>query len=363
MAIELVRGSTRLRVLTTIGLIAAGVLLVRLPFSYGPYRVYQFTLVIIWAIAVMGLNLLVGYNGQISIGQGAFFGVGAYTAAVLMHRYDTPFVVCVIAAAAVTFALGVVIGIPASRLRGLHLAIVTLAVAIGATALLQRFESVTGGAGGMTVRKLRAPAWTGLADDQYLYFVALIIGVVMFLLAHFLVRSPFGRAMVAIKDNPLAADAMGIDQRVVKVLTFAVCSAFAGVGGVLYAVALAYVSPEAFPLLLSVTFLAAVAVGGFASIWGSLLGAVFVQYVPQYASEINDSLATLIYGLILIVVTVAMPDGLAGRIGWIARRVVRVVDPIERRSVSVPVVRAVAPSAPHGTDVVAATTTGPESAT
>lgn len=332
MALEIVRSSTKARVLASVVTVALAVVLVRLPFAFGEYRVYQFTLVIIWAIAVMGLNLLVGYNGQISIGHNAFFAVGAYTAAILMDRYEANFVLCLLAAGAVSFVVGVAVGIPALRLHGLHLAIVTLALAVGTTAVLQRFDGLTGGASGLGVPKLRAPDWTGLADDQYLYFVALLVGLVMFVIARNMVRSGFGRAMVAVKDNPLAAEAMGVDGRVFKVLTFAVSGMFAGVGGVLYAVTLAYISPEAFPLLLSVTFLAAVAVGGLGTVTGAVVGAIFVQYVPQWASEINDSLATLIYGVILIVVMIAMPDGIVGRVHRLIRRFVRVVDPIEQRA-------------------------------
>ena len=228
MAIEIARGSRRARMLVFGLAVVLGAVLVRLPFAFGPYRVFQFTLVIIWAIAVMGLNLLIGYNGQISIGHNAFFVCGAYTASILIHRYDTNFVLCMFAAGAISFVLGLLVGIPALRLRGLHLAIVTLALAMATAAVLQRFDGLTGGAGGLTVPRAKSPSWLGLADDQYLYFVSLIVAVVMFALARNIVRSGFGRAIVAIKDNPLAADAMGIDARVYKVLAFATSGMFRG---------------------------------------------------------------------------------------------------------------------------------------
>lgn len=328
MAIEIVRGSGRARIINAALLVIGAIVLIQLPFMYGPYRVFQFTLVLTWAIAVMGLNLLIGYNGQISIGHNAFFAVGAYTAAILMQRYDANLLVCLVAAGGLAFVVGLLVGIPALRLKGLHLAIVTLALAMATAAVLQRFEGLTGGAAGLAVPSVKAPSWTGLEDDQYLYFIALIVAVVMFALARNIVASGFGRALVAVKDNPLAAEAMGIDARVYKVLTFALSGMYAGVAGVLYVLAISYVSPEAFPLLLSVTFLAAIAVGGLSTISGAVVGAIFVQFVPQFASEVNDSLATLLYGVVLIIVMIAMPAGIAGSVKKLGGRFIRLVDPI-----------------------------------
>ncbi|MEO5723862.1 MAG: branched-chain amino acid ABC transporter permease [Ilumatobacteraceae bacterium] len=330
MALEIVRGGRPHRLLLVTLSVAVLLVLLRLPFAYGSYRVFQFTLVMIWAIAVMGLNLLVGYNGQISIGHNAFFAVGAYTAAILMHRYEANLVLCLVAAALLTFLLGVAVGIPALRLRGLHLAIVTLALAMATAAILQRFESLTGGATGLRVRSLAPPEWLHLANDQYLYFIALTIAIVMFVVARALTRSAFGRAIVAIKDNQLAAEAMGVDPRVFKVLTFAISGMYAGVAGVLYVLAVNYVSPEAFPLLMSVTFLAAIAVGGLSTVQGAIIGAVFVQFVPQFASEVNASLATLIYGVILIAFMILAPRGLAGLSKRVSVHLVRVIDPLDR---------------------------------
>lgn len=330
MTVELVRGSSRVRGMTIASLLIGLTVLAWLPFLFGSYRVFQFTLVLIWAIAVMGLNLLVGYNGQISIGHNAFFAVGAYTAAILITRYDLHLVLCLLAAAAVTFVVGILIGIPALRLQGLHLAIITLALAMATTAVLQRFNGLTGGATGLSTPRIKPPSWLPIEDEQYIYLIALVVAVVMYVIARNITTSSFGRTIVAIKDNPLAAAAMGIDARVFKVLTFAVSGMFAGVAGVLYVVAIRYVSPEAFPLLLSVTFLAAIAVGGLGTITGAVVGAVFIQFVPQFASSIHESLATLLYGVVLIVVMVLMPTGIVGALRKLIGRFVKVVDPPHR---------------------------------
>ncbi|WP_116999010.1 branched-chain amino acid ABC transporter permease [Desertimonas flava] len=327
MSVQLVRGSATTRCLAIASLVLGLGFLAWLPFMVGSFRVFQLTLVLIWAVSVMGLNLLVGYSGQISIGHNALFAVGAYTAAILMHRYDTNVVLCLVAAATTSGLVGLLVGIPALRLQGLHLAIVTLALAMATTAVLQRFGSLTGGAAGLSVPRLRPPSWLPIEDEQYVYLISLVVAVVMFVIARNLTSSAFGRALVAIKDNPLAAAAMGIDSRIYKALTFAMSGVFAGVAGVLYVLAIRYVSPEAFPLLLSVTFLAAIAVGGLGTISGAIVGAAFVQFVPQFASSVNDSLATLLYGVVLIVVMIVMPTGIVGLAKRLLGRVVTITDP------------------------------------
>lgn len=326
MPITITAGSTAHRASLVMTWGALAVVALALPFSFGPYRVFQFTMVLVWAVAVLGLNLLIGYNGQISIGHNAFFAIGAFTAAILIDRYSAPLLLCFLAAAVVTFLLGLGVGVPALRLSGLHLAIVTLALAMVVGALLKRFDSLTGGSQGLSVPSTKAPAWTGLANDQWLYFIALATAVVMFVLGRNLVNSRFGRAIVAIRDNPLAAEANGIRSSFYKTVTFAISGMYAGVAGVLYVLVVSFASPEAFPLLLSVTLLAAVAVGGLATISGAVLGALFIQFVPVYASEVNASLASIIYGGILILMMFLMPSGAVGLLRLIARRVVRIED-------------------------------------
>src|SRR4051794_11470846 len=172
-----------------------------LPFFFGPYRVSQFTLVVIYAIAVLGLNLLVGYSGQISLGHGAFFALGSYVSAVLAAKASVPYLLTLPIAAVACYAAGLLVGLPALRLRGLYLALVTLGLAIATPQIIKRLESVTGGTQGLTVPRAEAPAWTGLADDQFLYFVTLAIALALFLLAAGMVRGRVGRALTAIHEN------------------------------------------------------------------------------------------------------------------------------------------------------------------
>ena len=175
-----------------VGLAAVLAIAIALPFFFGPYRVSQLTLVIIYAIAVLGLNLLVGHSGQISLGHGAFFCLGAYTGAILLDRTAIPHLLTVPAAGLVCFAAGLALGLPALRLRGLYLALVTLAVAIATPVLIKRFDGLTGGTQGLTVDQPAPPSWSGLADDQNLYFIALIAAVPLFIIFVVLLARPNG---------------------------------------------------------------------------------------------------------------------------------------------------------------------------
>ena len=295
------------------GVIAVGlVVALVVPFLFGPYRVGQFTLVLAYAVAVLGLNLLVGYSGQISLGHGAFFAVGAYTSAILITKAGFPHLAALPVAAAVCFAAGLLLGIPALRLRGLYLALVTLGVAIAVPQLIKRFDGLTDGTQGINVPRPEAPSWFPLADDQFLYFLTLVLAIPMFVLAANLVRGRTGRAMAAVRDNEIAAKAMGVELARVKTLTFAVSAMYAGVAGTLYVFAIAFVAPESFTLTISFAFLAAIVVGGLATISGAIFGALFIEFVPVYASDVNEALAGVIYGAVLIVFMYALRDGVAG---------------------------------------------------
>jgi branched-chain amino acid transport system permease protein len=283
-----------------------------IPFLFGPYRVGQFTLVLSYAIAVLGLNLLVGYNGQISLGHGAFFALGAYTAALLIEKQDVPYLLTLPAAGALCFAAGWLFGVPALRLRGLYLALVTLGLAIATPQLIKRFDGLTEGTQGLTVEQPTAPAWTGLADDQFLYVVSLAVAAVMFALAWNLMRGPVGRAVKAVRDGEIPASTIGVNLATTKTCVFAISAAYAGVAGALYVLAIGFAAPEAFTLTISFAFLAAVVVGGLATISGALLGALFIEFVPVYASDVNDALTGVIYGGVLIAFMWWLPQGAAG---------------------------------------------------
>jgi len=283
-----------------------------IPFVFGPYRVGQFTLVLVYAVAALGLNLLVGYNGQISLGHGAFFALGAYTAALLIEKQDVPYLLTLPAAGTLCFAAGWVFGVPALRLRGLYLALVTLGFAIATPQLIKRFDDLTEGTQGLTVQQPTAPSWTGLADDQFLYLLTLVVAALMFWLAWNLMRGPVGRAVRAVRDGEIPATTLGVNLATTKTRVFAVSAAYAGVAGALYVLALGFVAPEAFTLTVSFAFLAAIVVGGLATISGALLGALFIEFVPVYASDVNEALTGVIYGGVLIAFMWVLPDGAAG---------------------------------------------------
>jgi branched-chain amino acid transport system permease protein len=291
---------------------ALGVLALAIPFLFGPYRVGQFTLVLVYAVAVLGLNLLVGYNGQISLGHGAFFALGAYTAALLIEKAGVPYLATLPAAGAVCFIVGYLFGVPALRLRGLYLALVTLGLAIATPQLIKRFDELTEGTQGLTVEQPAAPAWTSLADDQFLYLLTLAAAAIMFVLAWNMTRGPIGRAVTAVRDGEIAASTMGVDLAATKTRVFALSAAYAGVAGALYVFALGFVAPEAFTLTISFAFLAAIVVGGLATISGALFGALFIEFVPVYASDVNDALTGVIYGGVLIAFMWVLPEGAAG---------------------------------------------------
>jgi branched-chain amino acid transport system permease protein len=301
--------------------LAAGA--VAIPFLFGPYRVGQFTLVLVYAVAVLGLNLLVGYSGQISLGHGAFFALGAYTAALLIEKASVPYLLSVPAAGAVCFAAGFLFGVPALRLHGLYLALVTLGLAIALPQLIKRFDGLTEGTQGLTVEQPEAPGWLGLADDQFLYLLCLAFAAVMFLLAWSMMRGQLGRAVKAVRDGEIAASTLGVNLAAVKTRVFAVSAGYAGVAGALYVFAIGFVAPEAFTLTVSFAFLAAIVVGGLATISGALFGALFIEFVPVYASDVNVALTGVIYGGVLIAFMWVLPEGAAGlprRLRSLARR-------------------------------------------
>ena len=302
-------------------LVALLVVACYLPFQFVPFRVFQFTMVLIYTVALLGLNLLVGHAGQISLGHGAFFAVGAYATAIMFDRWDVPYLVTLPIAAAVAFALGLAFGVPAVRLRGLYLALVTLAIAIFLVPLLKRFESVTGGSMGLTLGKPEPPAWSGLAPDQWLYFLTLAVSVVSFLLVRGLLRSRVGRALHAVRDNEIAAEVMGVRLSFYKTLAFAWSAMFAGAAGCVYTWVIGFVSPDSFPVTLSITLLAGLVVGGLSSMWGPLLGGLFVMFVPNISQGVNEAAPGVIFGLLIIAVMYVAPTGLAGLAGRAAHSI------------------------------------------
>ena len=222
-----------------LGLIVALVL----PFTLSNFRLFQFSQVYIYAMALLGLNILTGYNGQISLGHGAFYAVGAYTTAVMIDQWNVPYGWTIPAAGLVCLVVGFLFGIPALRLEGLYLALATFALALAVPQILKYFEHWTGGSQGIVLSKPKAPWGLKLNPDQWLYFLCLGLLVLSFILASNLLRGRTGRAIVAIRDNPIAAQSMGVNTALYKSLTFGVSAAYTGVAGALSAVTVAYVAP------------------------------------------------------------------------------------------------------------------------
>ena len=299
-------------------LLGAAVLVIA-PFLVKNYRVFQFNLVLIYAIAVLGLNLLTGFNGQFSLGHGAFYAIGAYAAAVLMDKLGMPYWATLPFAAILCFVLGLLMGFPALRLGGHYLALATYALALAVPQLLKykKIEGLTGGVQGIVLNKPEPPFTFRFLDqplnaDRWLYFFTLAVTALMFLLAWNLVRGRIGRALVAIRDHPIAATAMGINLPLFKSLTFGVSAAYTGVAGALGAICVAFVSPDSFTVNLSIFLLVGVVVGGLASIPGAIFGGIFIQFVPNIADEISKSAPAAIYGLVLIGFMYLLPMGVMG---------------------------------------------------
>jgi len=310
----------------TLGLaaVALAVALV-LPFTLTNFRLFQFSQVFIYAIALLGLNILTGFNGQISLGHGAFYAVGAYTTAIMIDQWSVPYGWTIPTAGLVCLVAGFLFGIPALRLEGLYLALATFALALAVPQILKYFEHWTGGSQGIVLSKPKAPWGLTITPDQWLYFLCLAVLVLLFVLAANLLRGRTGRAIIAIRDNAIAAQSMGVNTALYKSLTFGVSAAYTGVAGALSAVTVAYVAPDSFDVFRSITFLVGVVIGGLASISGAIFGALFIQFVPNWAQDISKAAPWAIYGVFLIGFMYAMPRGIAGSlrlvvVRWYRRR-------------------------------------------
>ena len=297
-----------------------------LPFVLTNYRTFQATLVLVYAIALLGLNILTGYNGQISLGHGAFYAIGAYAAAMLMDQGGVPYWATIPIAGAVCLVAGFLFGLPALRLEGLYLALATFALAVSMPPILKAhfIEKWTGGVQGIVIIKPDPPAWLAAAGvklnaDQWLYFFVLAIALVLFIMGWNLVSGRIGRALVAIRDHHTAAEAMGINTALYKSLAFGVSAMYTGIAGALGAIAVQFVAPDSFSVFLSITFLVGIVVGGLASLSGALYGALFIQFVPNIADELSKAAPWAVFGVFLIGFVYLMPTGAAGAVRALTR--------------------------------------------
>ena len=292
--------------------VVAAIVLYQLPLYYQEFRVRQFNEVIFLSVAVLGLGLLTGFNGQISIGHGAFFGIGAYTTAILVADHGWSYLATFPVAAVLAFVTGALVGVPALRIKGLYLALTTLAFATTFTLLIKKFSSITGGTQGKVVPRFQVPSWSNLTNDQFVYYLLLIMAVVLFVLARNLVKSRVGRALIAVRDNEVAAEVVGVNLAAYKVMTFGLSAALAGIAGSMSVINTPFVDANSFTITKSIELLAALVIGGAATIFGPVVGSFFVVFVPEFSQDVNPALSQVIYGGLLIVLMLILPGGIIG---------------------------------------------------
>jgi len=308
--------------MTILSALVVFALLLAASFVLPNYRLFQLSTVLMSAVAILGLNIIVGYTGQLSIGHGAFYAVGAYATAILLKDQLAAYWLCVIISGVLCFVLGFLFGFPILRLRGHYLALATFALGITVPQFFQYsgFDKFTGGFQGIVLDKPPVPAGLPFNEDQWLYVFCLCVAGVLFLAGWNLVRGHVGRAMIAVRDNPTAATAMGINTGLLKTTSFAVSAFYTGIAGAMSAIIVQFVSPDGYNLFLSVTLLVGVIVGGIASVSGAIFGSLFITFIPNFADSISKALPWAIYGLMIIAVMYAAPGGVAGLIDQIVRK-------------------------------------------
>jgi len=314
-----------------------GLFLLASPWLLPEYWLAQLTFVLIYAVVGLGLMLLAGFTGLFSIGHAAFLGVGAYTQAVLTNM-GWPFPLSLAAAGTLSALVGVIVGLPALRVKGIYLGIATLSFGFIVEEVLARWESMTGGNAGMHVKPPSIASWK-LDTGEEFYFLCLGVAVLSTLAIVNLLRSPTGRAFVAIRDSEISAQSMGIHLARYKTLSFALSAALAGLGGALYGHKIQFLSPDQFNIVQSIDLLLMVVIGGLGSVHGAFLGAIFLITMPQLIALGKDALPAVIgqapglqavvYGVVLIAFVMFEPLGLYGR--WLKVRTFFAMFPFYRR--------------------------------
>jgi branched-chain amino acid transport system permease protein len=304
---------------TGTSLVALG-LLVLAPLFFKNFIIFQMTMLLIYGLAVLALNILTGGSGQFSLGQSAFYAVGAYTSAILMEHFDVNYALTLPAAGVLCFAVGFLFGQPALRLSGVYLALATFALATAMPQLLKLgfFEHWTGGVQGLVVTKPDAPEalqsmlkWFHLkmSQDMWLYYFTLVVTIAIYIFSVNLLRSRSGRAFMAIRDNEIAASAMGVDVSLYKTLAFGVSAGITGVAGGLGAIAVQFVAPDSYTITLAIALFLGMVVGGVGWLPGSIVGSAFIIFVPNIAESISKGLSGAVFGVLLFLVIFLVPHG------------------------------------------------------
>jgi ABC-type branched-subunit amino acid transport system permease subunit len=300
------------------GLIGLAVILLGLPAVADNYVLYVMTRLFVYVLVALGLNLLTGYAGLVSLGHAAFFAIGAYTAAVLAERWQWPSVLCVVGAALFSAAVGYLLGLPCLRLSGLYLAMATLGFTLIVQEMLLQLAVLTHGSEGMKVAPASLLGLTFDTDGRK-YYLLLVVTAAMLLFARNLVAGRSGRAFLAMRDNERAAAAMGVNLAQYKTIAFAISALYTGLAGALSAFIVGFLDPQEFSFFLSIQFITIIILGGLASLLGSVLGAVFLIVLPELLAGL-DVWQALVYGLIMVVTIIFMPFGLSGAIRRYAYR-------------------------------------------
>ncbi len=295
---------------------AAAVVLAVLPFQLSGYHQGIASRVAIYFIAILGLNILTGYTGQISIGHGAFMAIGGYTTAIMSHDHHTNLIATLPLAFSITFVCGLLVGIPALRLSGVYLALATFALAVSVPQFPLKFSKFTGGSNGIQTSTTPSHIW--------LYGVSWATAAITFVLAWLLLRGRIGRAFRAVRDSPVAAASSGVALPIYKTLAFGVSAAFAGVAGSLFVlVTNGFAQPNEFGVLLSLEILIGAAVAGLGSLWGVLVGALFIGLLPTISAGVplvgSAHGQDVVFGLIVILIMLLLPNGFAGLLARLAR--------------------------------------------
>lgn len=294
----------------TTSLVILAVLLVT-PLFAKNFIIFQMTMVMIYGIAVLALNILTGGSGQFSLGQSAFYAIGAYTSAVLIEHANMNYALTLPIAGLVAFGAGFLFGKPALRLSGIYLALATFALAVATPQLLKLhfLEQWTGGVQGLVVLKPDAPFGLPISQDKWLYYFTLAITLAIYIGSMNLLRSRSGRAMMAIRDNEIAASAMGVDVALYKTLAFGVSAGITGIAGGLSAIAVAFVAPDSYTISLAISLFLGMVVGGVGWLPGSFIGAAFIVFVPNIAESISKGLSGAVFGVLIFIVIFLVPHG------------------------------------------------------
>jgi branched-chain amino acid transport system permease protein len=310
----------------TIAFAALLVAVVLAPLVFSHYRTYQLGLVAVYLVALLGLDMLTGFTGQISLGHGAFMGIGAYTTTILVVDHGWRDLWTIPVAGLIAGACGIAFGLPATRFAGPYLALATFAIPLSFIGILKRFPHFTGGNVGKNLPQLHSEFGLGVHPSVWFYAVCWVVALVMLPASYLIVRGRFGRALRAVRDSEIASTANGVSTAAIKTAAFGISAFYCGIAGGLFAIGITYVNPDTFPIALSILLLTGIVIGGAGSLYGMIFGAVFVEFIQiSWSPSLLDLFSKVhhidtrapgsglvVYGAILLIVLYVAPSGIAG---------------------------------------------------